>query len=150
MGIFKKLGSKLKRVVSIKNLVNGVTGNFGAIAKDAVRVATTEGPKKNVSGVVIDAGGVDTTFLKPNYQIPAPAMDLIEGQGKAFGAKVATVVSSQSAVQNTNSFFTKVYLESMYLKYKTWITLFFALLGAFILYKVLRSGKTKTRARRTR
>jgi hypothetical protein len=147
MGIFKKLGTKLKRVVSIKNLVHGVTGNFGAIAKDAVRVATTEGPKKNSSGVVVDAGGVDTTFLKPNYQIPAPALDVIEGQGKAFGAKVATAVGSQTAVQGASAFFTKVYLESMYNKYKTWITLFFALVGAFILYKVLRKPNTKTRAR---
>lgn len=147
MGIFKKLGAKLKRVVSIKNLVNGVTGNFGAIAKDAVRVATTADPVKNSAGVVQNSGVQDTSFLKPNYSVPPVAMDVIEGQGKAFGAKVANLVGSQSAVQNTNSFFTKVYLESMYQKYKTWITLFFVALFGFIMYKVLKGGKTRTRAR---
>jgi hypothetical protein len=147
MGIFKKLGSKLKRVVSIKNLVNGVTGNFSAIAKDAIRVATTEAPVKNNAGVVQNAGAVDTTFLKPDYVIPPVAMDVIEGQGKAFGAKVATAVAKETAVQGTTSFFTSVYLQSMYQKYKTWITLFFALLGAFILYKVLRKDKTPVRGK---
>lgn len=142
MGIFKKLGGKLKRVISIKNLINVGTGQFGAVAKDAIRVATSKDP---IKGQFVT--GEDTTFLKPNYQIPAPAMDVIEGQGKVFGDKVAQVVSSNQAVQNGSSFFTKVYLQSMYQKYKTWITVVVFAIISFILYKVLSKSNPRQRGK---
>ena len=142
MGLFKQLGSKLKRVISLKNLVNVGTGNFSAVAKDAVRVATSNAPLKKG-----DPFTVDTTFLKPDYIIPIPAMDVIEGQGKVFGSKVSTIIAKQSAVQNTNDFFTKVYIESMYMKYKNWIMVAVAIVVSFVLFKVLRSKKPVYRGR---
>jgi len=142
MGLFKQLGSKLKRVISLKNLVNVGTGNFSAVAKDAVRVATSNAPLKKG-----DPFTVDTTFLKPDYIIPVPAMDVIEAQGKVFGSKVSTIIAKQSAVQNTNDFFTKVYIESMYMKYKNWIMVAVAIVVSFVLYKVLRSKKPVYRGR---
>ena len=142
MGLFKQLGSKLKRVISLKNLVNVGTGNFSAVAKDAVRVATSNAPVKKG-----DPFTVDTTFLKPDYIIPVPAMDVIEGQGKVFGSKVSTIIAKQSAVQNTNDFFTKVYIESMYMKYKNWIMVAVAIFVSIVSYKVLRSKKPVYRGR---
>jgi hypothetical protein len=141
MGFFKNIGSKLKRVISIKNLTNVATGQFGAVAKDALRVATTNAPVKKGAGTT-----VDTTFLNPNTQIPPQAMSVIEGQGKVFGAKVSQAISGEPAVQNVADFFTKTYLQSMYEKYKTWVILIFVSVVSLILYKVL--GKKKsTRAR---
>lgn len=142
MGIFKKLGTKLKRVVSVKNLINVGTGRFDLVAKDAVRVATTEAPAKKG-----DPYTPDVTFLKPTFQIPAPAMDVIEGQGKAFGAKIVTAITKESGVQNTSDFFTKVYLESMYLKYKTWIMVVVAAIVGFVLYKLTKNSKTPYRGK---
>lgn len=142
MGLFKKLGSKLKRVVSIKNIINAGTGRFDLIAKDAIRVATSEAPAKKGEPFT-----QDTTFLKPNYEIPTPAMDVIQSQGKAFGAKVVSAVSKETAVQGTSDFFTKVYLESMYIKYKKWITIVVVAIVGFILYKVLRKDKTPVRGK---
>jgi len=142
MGLFKQLGGKLKRVISLKNLINVGTGNFSAVAKDAVRVATSKDP---IKGQFVT--GVDDTFLKPDYTIPVSAMDVIEGQGKVFGSKVSTVIAKQTAVQNTNDFFTKVYIESMYIKYKNWIMIVVAIVVSFVLYKVLRSKKPAYRGR---
>lgn len=45
-GFFKSVGNKLKRVVSVKNLVRGVTGNISAIGEDVSRVIKSDDPKK--------------------------------------------------------------------------------------------------------
>lgn len=144
MGLFKKLGSKLKRVVSIKNLVNVATGNFSAVAKDAVRVATTNAPVKGQPSTF------DATFLPADYAIPPPVMQVVESQGKAFGQKVTSAIATVPQTQQVTSFLTGVYAESMFIKYKNWIYVIVGIIASFILYKVLGKKNTAKRGRYSR
>lgn len=142
MGFFKNIGSKLKRVISIKNLTNVATGQFGAVAKDALRVATTNAPTSKGAGFT-----PDNMFLNPSLQVPQSVIDVADAKGKVFYNKVTKTIADEPAVQNVSDFFTKTYLQSMYEKYKTWVILIFVAVVSFILYKVFGKKKTATRAR---
>jgi len=139
MGFFKSIGNKLKRVISIKNLVRGVTGQFGAIGADAIRVATTTDPKKGKSVP-------DATLIPVNYAIPAPAMDVLNAQGSIFAKKVVDSVAGVPVVQNTNAFMSKIYIQSMWIKYKNWIIGFLIVLVTTL--TIWKLTKSKTRGRR--
>lgn len=128
MGFFKKIGSSLKRVVSLKNVVRGVTGQFGAIAQDAVRIATTDAPVKDSAPAPV----------VQNPIIPQPINDILDAQGANFSKKIVQEVAKTDTAQDATSFLAKIGMESMYQKYKTWITVFFVALGAFILYRLFR------------
>lgn len=140
MGFFKSIGNKLKRVVSIKNLTNAVTGNFTAIGKDVVRVATTSDPKKSPSVP-------DTTIVPLGYTLPQPVQEVLKAQDEKYKTNVINSVASIPVVQDTNSFFSKVYLQSMWLKYKNWIIGFLCVVGVILLWKFAFSKKKSTRRR---
>ncbi|RTY69688.1 hypothetical protein [Flavobacterium sp. LB2P53] len=140
MGFFKSIGSKLKRVVSLKNLVRGVTGNFTAIGEDVVRVATTSDPKKGLSLV-------DTTLVPSGYTIPEPIQDILKSQDSSYRTNVINSVASIPVVQDANSFMSKLWIQSQWFKYKNWIIGFLSVLSVFLLWKFVFSKKKNTRRR---
>lgn len=133
MGFFKKAANKLKRVVSLKNATNLVTGQWSAVAKDAVRVVTTERDWERESN--------GSPSVLPAVEIPTPVNDILNSQGKAFSAKVVTKVAGEKGVQEATSLLTDIYLTSLYKKYKAYVWVVGSLLIGGILYKVF--GKKK-------
>jgi hypothetical protein len=144
MGLFKKIGQKIKRVVSLKNVINTVSGNFGAVAKDAVRIATTEKPTKEaptVNQVVSQSSPV---------VIPQTILDIADAQGAKFSQNLTSKIAKTDSAQDASSFLAKIGLQSLYEKYKTWITVGALALLAFILWRVFghKKGTARSRARR--
>ena len=127
MGFFKDIGNKLKRVVSVKNLVRGVTGNFSAIAEDAKRVMTTEDPKKVAKQV--------NSLTNKAFEIPQPVTDIVKQADANYQANLVASVASIPAVQNANAFMSKLWIQSMWGKYKTQILLICGAIGAFLVWK---------------
>lgn len=138
MGFFKSIGNKLKRVVSVKNLVRGVTGNFSGIAEDAKRIMTTEDPKKVASQV--------NSLTDKNFQIPQPVTDIIKQADANYQANLINSVASIPAVQDANAFMSKLWFQSMWEKYKTQILIVVGAIVAFLLYR--RYDKNKKPVRR--
>lgn len=136
MGFFKNVGNKLKRVVSVKNLFNGLTGNFTAIGSDVQRVISTSDPKKSVNKLT------DASFT-----IPQPISDILSAQDENYNTNLIKSVSDLKPVQDVNTWFTKVWLESQWVKYKTWIIGFLSVISFFILWKFVFSKKKTTRRR---
>ncbi|MDI5898747.1 hypothetical protein [Flavobacterium yafengii] len=141
MGFFKSIGSKLKRVVSVKNLVNGVTGNFSAIGSDVVRVMKTEDPKKKPLEPV-------NQFTSKTFSIPQPVTDILEAQDKLYQTNLVKSVASIPVVQDVNTIMSKLWIQSQWLKYKNWIVGFGAVLSCFLLWKFVFSKKQNQRKRR--
>lgn len=137
MGFFKSIGNKLKRVVSIKNLVNGVTGNFTAIGSDVKRVMTSEDPKKKAVNTLTDV----------NFTIPQPVQDVLKAQDATYKTNVLNSIASIPVVQDANTFMSKLWLQSQWLKYKNWIIGFLAVLTVFLVWKFGFSKKKNTRRR---
>ncbi|TRX06196.1 hypothetical protein [Flavobacterium gawalongense] len=141
MGFFKSVGNKLKRVVSMKNLVSGVTGNFSAIGKDIVRVATTTDPKKGKSVV-------DTSVVAKGFQLSPQVEQVLKSQEQIYADNIVNSVASIPAVQDANSFMSKLYIQSMWLKYKNWFIGLGAVVFVFVLLKFVFSKKNNRRTRR--
>lgn len=135
MGFFKSIGNKLKRVVSVKNLVRGVTGNFSAIAEDAKRIMTTEDPKK-VSAQV-------NSLTDKNFEIPQPVTDIIKQADANYQANLVASVASIPAVQDANAFMSKLWIQSMWGKYKTQILLIGCAIVALLVWKFGFKNKRK-------
>lgn len=127
MGFFRDVGNKLKRVVSVKNLVRGVTGNFSAIAEDAKRVMTTEDPKKLSKQI--------NSLTDKAFVIPQPVVDVVKQAETNYTNNLINSVASIPAVQDTNVFMSKLWIQSMWNKYKTQILLVLGALGLFLLLK---------------
>lgn len=127
MGFFKDIGNKLKRVVSVKNLVRGVTGNFSAIAEDAKRVMTTEDPKKVAKQV--------NSLTNKAFEIPQPVTDIVKQADANYQANLVASVASIPAVQDANAFMSKLWIQSMWGKYKTQILLIGGSIGALLVWK---------------
>ena len=142
MGFFKKAFSKVKRVVSLKNLVNGVTGNFTAIGKDVVRVANSPDPRKDV--------GTPEPAPAVQFSLPAPVTDMLTYKDAMYKKNLEDSVANIPAVQNASNFFSKVYLKAMYTKHKNWILGLCAVLACFLLWKFLFSNKQNTGRRTSR
>jgi hypothetical protein len=128
MGFFKNVGNKLKRVVSIKNLISGVTGDFSSIGKDVKRVLTSTDPKKGVSVV-------DTSVVAKGFVLPKPLEDVLSAKDATYARNLESSVASIPLVQKANSFFTKVYLKSQWELYKKWIIGFLVVLISFLLLR---------------
>lgn len=124
MGFFKSIGNKLKRVVSIKNLVNGVTGNFSAIGSDVKRVMTTADPKKPVN-----------TLTDVNFTVPQPVQDVLKTQDSLYKTNLVKSVASIPLVQDANTFMSKLWIQSQWLKYKNWIIGFLVVVLSFVLLR---------------
>ncbi|QKJ63830.1 hypothetical protein [Flavobacterium sp. M31R6] len=150
MGLFKKLGEKVKRVVSIKNVIGLATGNYLGVAKDAMRVATTNKPKKAVGEPTVLTP--DETFLSPTTQLPQVVQDTLITKGaeqtNKMVAKLATNKDVQNAADQSTGFLSKVYLSAMYEKHKTLIWVAGASLVAFVVYWFGFRNKTAQRGRR--
>lgn len=140
MGFFKSIGNKLKRVVSIKNLVNGVTGNFSAVGKDIVRVVSTEHPKKKAIEPI-------NSLTQKGFVLPPPVAEILESQDKLYQTNLVKSVAELKPVQDLNSWFTKVWFQSQSLKYKNWIIGFLAVVTVFLIWKFGFSKKKNTRRR---
>jgi hypothetical protein len=138
MSIFKTLGSKLKRVISIKNLTNVATGQFTAIGADLVRVATTKSPAE------IKKGLASTEQVAPNFAIPKEVNTILDSKGAQFKTAVSTALAQNPTVQNVSDMFTKTYIQSMWLKYKNWIIgLIATLVMVFIGWKIFKKPAVK-------
>jgi hypothetical protein len=145
MSIFKTIGNKLKRVVSINNIKRAVTGNFSAIGADVIRVATTLSPSEQRAkdaGQTVDA----TTFnVAP---LSADLASFVDDVGSNTSNKLANSLSKLKPVKDISSLATSVYLKAMWEKYRNWIIGFFVSLILFIVgWKILKKGKNVSRAR---
>lgn len=141
MGFFKSIGNKLKRAVSLKNLVRGVTGNFSAIGEDVSRIMKTEDPKKaqaQAANVLTDSA----------FQLPKPVVDVLNTQDSIYKENLINSVASAGVVQDANSFMSKLYIQSMWLKYKNWVIGFVLVLSAFLLVRKFFFKKTSARRKR--
>lgn len=139
MGFFKSIGNKLKRAVSLKNLTRAVTGQFSAIGSDVVRIASTTDPSKSKSVV-------DTTVVPLGYTLPPQVQDVLKQQENIYQKNVIDSVSSIPVVQDANSWMSKVYIQSMWMKYKNWVIgLGVVLLLVFGLRRLTRKKKNVRR-----
>ncbi|MBF2709252.1 hypothetical protein [Flavobacterium soyangense] len=142
MSIFKTLGTKIKRVVSIKNIINAGSGQFTAIAKDAQRVLTSVDPKKKTS---------ETVFK--DFDIPSPVNDYLTVVGAKQNERLTSSLANSKIVQDNvskvNGFFSSVWLKANWIKYKTWIIVFVVAVLGFIGWKMY-SKKSISRGRARR
>ena len=127
MGFFNSIGNKLKRVVSVKNLVRGVTGQYSAISADIKRVMTTEDPKKVAKQV--------NALTDKNFEVPQPVTDMLKQADTNYTNNLVKSVASIPAVQDANAFMSKLWFQSMWQKYKTQILVVAVAIVAFLVWK---------------
>lgn len=142
MGFFKDVGNKLKRVVSLKNVVRGVTGNFSAVGEDVKRVMTTPDPKKGVAVQPVNS------LTDPQFTIPQPVQDVLVSQGVKYQDTLAQKLGANKSVQDANTLFTKVWFQSQWQKYKNFIIGLGAVLSVFLLWRFVFTKKTNRRRSR--
>lgn len=132
MGFFKKIGEKVKRVASLKNVIGLATGNYLGVAKDALRVATTNKPVKGEPVVQ------DTTFFEQPPVISDTVEKVLTVKGQEQTSRMVDMLASKKQVQDTadqaTGFMSQVYLKALWLKYKTWFIVAGISLGAFLVY----------------
>ncbi len=142
MSIFKTIGNKLKRVISLKNVISAATGNFTAVAADAKRIMSTPDPKRKTpaSQVVLP------------LEIPKEVNDIIESQGAIYqntlSKKIAASKLVQSNVNDANSLFTKIWWQATWQKNKTLIIIVLVAIASLIGWKVFAKKQSKSRVRR--
>ncbi len=144
MSIFKTIGTKLKRVVSLNNLTKAITGNFTGIGQDVVRVMTTKSPSE------IKKGLVSTEQVVPAFTIPPEVNTIIASKETQYKSAVSSKLAENTAVQNVSDMLSKTYLNAMWLKHKNFIiglgaTFVLVLIG----WKILKKPSVN-RARRKR
>lgn len=141
MSIFKTIGAKLKRVISLKNLTNAVTGNFTAIGADVVRVASTKAPTKN--------GVVSKEQVAKNFVIPDEVNDVLIAKGEQYKTAVASKIASNETAQAVTDIFTKAYFQAFWIKNKSVIIGALVFLGiSFTAWKVLKKPTSKRGVRK--
>lgn len=117
MSIFKTIGNKIKRAVSLKNAVSLVTGNYGALTADIKRVMTTPDKKK--------PNNVAANVVLPTFEIPPLIDSALKQQVENFSAKTANIMASnkfaQDNVNKVNGYFTKVWFKATWEKNKVLI-----------------------------
>ena len=138
MGFFKNIGNKLKRVVSIKNLVRGVSGDFSGIGADVKRVMSTPDPKKAVNPLTDE-----------KFEVPHMVTDVLKAQDGKYKANVINSVTDIKAVQDATDWLTKAWFQAQWKKHQNWIYGFifvlvsFLLLRKFVFKPALRTRKRK-------
>jgi hypothetical protein len=148
MGFFKNVGSKLKRVISIKNALNTVTGNFSAVGKDLVRVASTPDPKKPI---VIGQKIVNSypALIAPNTVIPKPIQDLLVTQGAKQQSKIADVLANDTTFQGVTDVLTKAGIQAFWIKNKVWfIGAGVVIISIFTIHHFTKSSHVKGNVRK--
>ncbi|MFV5699007.1 hypothetical protein ACM55H_11625 [Flavobacterium sp. ZT3R17] len=141
MGFFKSIGNKLKRAISIKNLVNVGTGNFTAVSQDLVRIAGSTDPKKGASQS-------DVTLVPKGFVIPEQAADIIKAQGDIFGRKTQDMLAKSGDAQAVNKWFTGLWFKTQWELYKSYILFFVGLIVAFFAWRHFRKPKGARVAKR--
>lgn len=145
MGFFKSIGTKLKRVISIKNLTNVATGNFSAVGQDVIRVATTNVKKDATGKTTIVSNGLSKTPVV----LPQPLTDLLDAQGQKTSKQLVNSLATNDSFSNATTFLTKAWIQAQWLKYKNWLIGFgVAVLMFIIVKKTMFRGKFNKRARR--
>lgn len=150
MGFFKKIGNKLKRVISIKNITRAATGQFGAIGKDVLRVASTEDPKE-VRAKQAAAAAKGQTYTPAPVKVaemPKEIEVILDSEGQTFKKNLLKQASDSGVVQDASSFAINTALLAYWKKYRAWlIGLLFALIMFFslrwVFKKSSRSGKSR-------
>lgn len=145
MSIFKTLGNKVKRFVSIKNVINAATGNFTALAADAKRVLTSPDPKKNKATDPASQVAYNT------FEIPQPVNDMLAVQGAKQNARVVNALANTDAVQNLADTAVTTGIKALWLKHKAKVIGFgIALVSWLVIWKVFFHKKTVTKGRARR
>ncbi|TRX29646.1 hypothetical protein FNW25_01420 [Flavobacterium franklandianum] len=143
MSIFKTIGNKLKRAISLKNVINAATGNFTAVTAELKRVATTSDPKKGASSA--------SQVVVP-FEVPKEIENLISGQASVYQNNLAKTIGNSKMAQNNvndvNSLFSKIWWQATWTKNKTWIIVGIVAVGSFIGWLVFRKKPSKGRVRR--
>lgn len=141
MGLsLKSLGNSIKKavggvakMVSLKNVVNVATGNGGGLVKELAgrTVGAFTTPQK--------------TAVIQNSQIVQKADTYVEVKANEVSNNLAKKVGENSTTQGITSFFTKVYLQSMWTKYKTYIIVTSVALVSAVVWFVWKRKKPNTR-----
>jgi hypothetical protein len=148
VSIFKSIGSKLKRVVSLNNIKRAVTGNFTAIGADVVRVATTLSPAEQRAK---DAGQSNTEQAFSVAPLSAEVNTFLDAKGEQYKSAVAGKISQNPTFQGLTDILAKAGVQTMWVKYRNWIIGAVVSIILFIVgWKILKKGKNVTRARKTR
>ena len=153
MSIFKTIGAKLKRVVSLKNVINGVTGQWTALGADVVRVATTQNPAdkaKVAAGVVSGVPYVSNDVPYSSFALPQLANDYLTVAGAKQKQAFETAVASNSTVQDVVDSALSISIKAFWLKRKNWIIgAGCVLVASVVAWKVFgKKSASKGRARR--
>lgn len=151
MSVFKTIGTKVKRLASLKNVINAVSGNYAAVGKEALRVASTKAPaKKGVTNVGLNASEEQTIKA---YEIPTTVQQMLNTAGAKQAKKTSQLLANTPFVQDNldtaNKFALSVWWDATWLKYKHFILAGLALIAVFIGWKVLgKKSGSRGRARR--
>lgn len=143
MSVFKTLGNKLKRVVSLKNALNLVGGKYVDVLGDVKRVATTGKPKgKSIAS--------QATFK--NFEFPTEVMEVALTKERDFVNNVSKSIASSKIVQDningTNRFMTKVWWQATWTKNKKMILIVAGLVVVFVGYKFMNKPQRRIVRRR--
>jgi hypothetical protein len=157
MSIFKTIGSKLKRVISLKNVISAATGNFTAVTADMARVMTTKSPselKKEADSKANGIAYVSPEQTIPTFEIPQVLQASIDSAGEKQAAKMSSAIASSGLAQNNldavNKFALKVWWDAMWLKNKPFILGLGGLIVVFIGWKVLAKPSNAAKSGRKR
>ncbi|WP_310560616.1 hypothetical protein [Flavobacterium sp.] len=147
MSIFKTIGTKLKRAISLKNVINAATGNFTAVSQELMRVATTKAPPKN--GATVPS----TEQVFSSLEMPSAVNDYLIAAGAKQKATATNAIANSLLVQdnvgNVNRFLSSVWLKATWIKYKTWFIICgLAVLGLIGWKMFSKKSTSKGRVRR--
>lgn len=143
MSILKTLGNKIKRVVSLKNVMNAVTGNYVGIVADAKRIATTKDKHSKTQASQQVIAVPDTAIIEQ----AAANLDA------RFKGNVTTAIAESKIVQDningTNAFLSKLWFQATWKKNKGLILGAGAVIVGLISYfAFFRKNHTSQRGRR--
>lgn len=143
MSIFKTIGNKLKRVVSLKNVISAATGNISSVVSDAKRVATTPDPRRKNTAAQSVLPLPDTSML----EMAAVQKDATYKENLSDSIASAKIV--QDNVNSVNDFFTKTWIKATWQKNKGLILGIGAVLVGLVSYfAFFRKKPTGYRARK--
>lgn len=141
MSIFKTIGNKIKRAVSLKNAVSLVTGNYGAVTADIKRVMTTPDKKQ--------PNNASANVVLPAFEIPPLIDSALKQQVDNLSAKTVNKLASTKLVQDNvnpvNGFFTKVWFKATWEKNKVLIIALGVAIVGFVGWKVFNKPKRAKR-----
>jgi hypothetical protein len=138
-GALKKIGTKVKRLASLKNVIGLATGNYLGVAKDAIRVASTKKPSKHEEGSMNEIyEETDEVMINSNTKLPSALENFLTAKGAEVQKKEVDFLAKLDGVQNASDqvtgFMSKVYAQSMWEKHKSKILIVGGLILGFVVY----------------